>query len=412
MSYNPFKTELRQLESRLEHAQHERARLVQQCVEYDTFDVSDPPPFVDALSEGIPDLEDRVRRAASNLQATDRQVRYLSQQAALGFDPRRWFDADRRAAAKELDRGREERARLSRNHQDLQEQLRQVLLDRTRLLQEDAQLREQHAAAVAAHAQYDRAAAEASITALTADIEALKDRISPLLSRSEAMDAELAPHLAELSVATRERDQARRREQRARWYDEQLSRADTKREKAEIHQQCEAELGDGSPSRVLSRALGVLESVNRRIAKIEERVRVIAERASRHIDLVVIDGNNLCYPKRGRFSGVGALRAIVQSGSISARIVVVFDASIRKHGFNESSLARAIGGNVRVHIVNGAADETVLDLASGSNEYVVSNDRFDDYRDKPAVAQRRVFRHEHVGGRVLVHDLKVDARYG
>lgn len=41
-----------------------------------------------------------------------------------------------------------------------------------------------------------------------------------------------------------------------------------------------------------------------------------------------------------------------------------------------------------VHIVNGKADEFVLDLAQDSNAYVLSNDKFDDYFDKLAVIRK------------------------
>lgn len=411
MSYNQIKYELQQLEGRLDYVKKELARVVQECAAYDTFDGSEPPPFVDGLAELILDLEERVRRAAPLVQASTKYVTYLDKRASLGFDPRRWFSADRFAAVAELNHERKKLQQLSGEHQDWQKQLSEALSDRTRLLREHKKALEQHTAAVAAHARYDRAVAENAIAAHKKEIATLNARISPLRKRIEAIEGELAPHLAELSKATQERDQAQRREQRARRYEEQLNKASSARERREVHQQCEAELGDGSPSRVLTRERRILEPIGRRVTKIEERIRIITERASRQIDRVVIDGNNLCYPKRGRFGGVGALRAIAQASTIDAEIVVVFDASIRKHGFNESSLARAIGDRVRVHIVNGAADETVLDLASGPNEYVVSNDRFDEYRAKPAVAQRRIFRHEHISNRVLIHDLKIDATY-
>jgi hypothetical protein len=41
---------------------------------------------------------------------------------------------------------------------------------------------------------------------------------------------------------------------------------------------------------------------------------------------------------------------------------------------------------------------------------VISNDRFRDYTDKPAVRDDRLIRHEIVAGQVLVHDL--DLRLG
>jgi hypothetical protein len=44
--------------------------------------------------------------------------------------------------------------------------------------------------------------------------------------------------------------------------------------------------------------------------------------------------------------------------------------------------------------------------------YVLSNDRFAEYAEKPAVRDGRVLRHEILNGRILVHDLDVAASFG
>ena len=64
---------------------------------------------------------------------------------------------------------------------------------------------------------------------------------------------------------------------------------------------------------------------------------------------------------------------------------------------------------VRVHVVASkqAADQTVLETASPSDAYVISNDRFRDFTDKPAVSGQRLIRHEIVAGKVLIHDLNL-----
>lgn len=70
--------------------------------------------------------------------------------------------------------------------------------------------------------------------------------------------------------------------------------------------------------------------------------------------------------------------------------------------------------DVLVHVVatRTAADETILDLASNTAEsYVLSNDRFGDYNDKPVIKHRRTIRHEIVDGCIFVHDLNVKLNY-
>ena len=63
-----------------------------------------------------------------------------------------------------------------------------------------------------------------------------------------------------------------------------------------------------------------------------------------------------------------------------------------------------------VHIVNGKADEFVLDLAQDSNAYVLSNDKFDDYFDKLAVIENRVLKYEMFNNYLRIYDLDVEIR--
>lgn len=58
-----------------------------------------------------------------------------------------------------------------------------------------------------------------------------------------------------------------------------------------------------------------------------------------------------------------------------------------------------------------AADELILDEARGANVFVISNDRFADFPDKQAVREDRIIRHEIVGDRVIVRDLKIDVEF-
>lgn len=68
---------------------------------------------------------------------------------------------------------------------------------------------------------------------------------------------------------------------------------------------------------------------------------------------------------------------------------------------------------VEVHVVGTKekADQTVLALASDTTVFVVSNDRYVDYPDQPAVIEQRVIRHEITREKVFIHELGVDRSY-
>ena len=43
---------------------------------------------------------------------------------------------------------------------------------------------------------------------------------------------------------------------------------------------------------------------------------------------------------------------------------------------------------------------------------MLSNDRFSEYRDKPAVREKRLITHEILNGQILVHDLDISLPFG
>ncbi len=95
-----------------------------------------------------------------------------------------------------------------------------------------------------------------------------------------------------------------------------------------------------------------------------------------------------------------------QRGSRSCLHVVGIRGLLR---FSDDDLRTALPA-AKIHVVQSGrqADETVLDAATKATAWVVSNDRFGDYRDKRCVKEGRIIRHEILSDRILVHDLGVD----
>ena len=68
--------------------------------------------------------------------------------------------------------------------------------------------------------------------------------------------------------------------------------------------------------------------------------------------------------------------------------------------------------NVHIMPFRENADETVLDLAGAlTGRFVLSNDRYADFAEKPAVADGRLLKHEVVDGRVFIRVLKYEVNW-
>jgi hypothetical protein len=102
-----------------------------------------------------------------------------------------------------------------------------------------------------------------------------------------------------------------------------------------------------------------------------------------------------------------------EKSRIQRRSVTAY--SIRRAiGSGDSDIRDILGGDIQVHIVATSvkADETVLDLAgTDKTTFIVSNDRFAEFGEKPALRDQRVIRHEIVSGQVLIHDLGVSETF-
>ncbi len=155
-----------------------------------------------------------------------------------------------------------------------------------------------------------------------------------------------------------------------------------------------------------------LERIERSIAKIESRIAHLVRNATRTVNRIVLDGNNLCYEKNSPI-GLRAVSKLATKLATNYEVLVVFDASIRQMAKPTNNSFPDFPKEVVVHIVNAktSADETILRLSSQPGQFVISNDRFIDFPEAPAVSNGRIIRHEMVRGHLLVHDLQIDLRY-
>jgi hypothetical protein len=424
LSHNPLAQELKAAGRRIERNTKEQQELQADLDWHSHFDrvqaenaARDQQAAVDAL---------KSERAALSARIAEEKAKIgpLKKKSAFGWDPTYWFSSKRDRAKKALSAHRRSLKDLEAQQKALGSQLGKA---RKRL--------SAHMGDLERFDGFDPVAAKDTIDKLAAEFPLLHLEYDELALRKSELDRRLKEPIKVLKGLQRELEELEKTHSRlgqlvsslesdireAQDYDDALTRAANSYEKAMIHQECERQFGVGRPGAVIAdrrkrasqakadrlRVEGRLDALRRDVAKAHDRVRTVASRGTKLVRALVIDGSNLCYQKRD-FIGLAALRPLTAALAKSYDVTVIFDASIR-HKLGKVSDAQLSLDlpDARVHVVPSRtqADETILVTAADDFVYVISNDRFSEFRDKSPVRDGRVIRHEIVNGRVIIHDL-------
>jgi len=433
VSHNPLDAELAQMASELENLRARRREVTSGLDWYSTFDRAAAEQKVAKLRARRDEVSDQLSAATAEVDAAPQRAAALHAQTRWGRDPRNWFSNHRAQAKDQLAAHTRQVDQLKTHQAELQEDL-----DRTRRKLKKTKR------TISRYDEFDPAAANAEVVALDADIPVREGEHDELAERKQRLDQllegaveSLTELQTELSRAKSKRgslrsdaDRYERDIEKAKKLDKALSDAWDGRGRYEVHQECEDAFGDSKPRRVMGdrrrkldearREISNLDrripSIERNAAKAEQRVATIVARGTREVVAIVIDGNNLCYVDK-KFIGIAALRPLCLILQESYDVTLVFDASIRRllsgsddenNWLTDDSLRRRFPG-VTLHVVpaRSQADETILAASVDPFVYVLSNDRFAEFRDKPAVRDKRLIAHEILNDRVLVHDLDI-----
>lgn len=274
---------------------------------------------------------------------------------------------------------------------------------------------------------------QSTLTAELVEKETSHRRVAADLERHRGFDPletqAILPHLAaKLQQTQADMDQARKASERweaaagevAREYDKaqreirtvksdlgiaetlqrDLGAAQTARERAQIHQDCETHFGsgNGSPGNVMREGKSTLRKLERNVEKLERRLEDIIRVLDKDIARLILDGSNLCYATtRGgkrSFVGIEPLKALVAHLCETYTVELWFDPGIRRQTKMTDSDLRALFPNVRVEVMfrRDKADPAVLAAAEfDERAYVISNDRYADFPDKDPVKNKRIF---------------------
>jgi len=376
--------------------------------------------------ESILELEAKHRQLASKTAGR-------ASKARIGFNVLRLFTTEHDNAKAQL-------AAHRREIHNVRELARAADAEREELAREVTQLTDRVTdleQALGRFRAFRSVEADVAITCIDTELPLVQARRDHLKARAADVDRAVEGPLAELekyeseirdheSTITRLRSEMDRLEGQIDEADrigKKITNAANSYERALLHQECDRRFGNDSPRaavRLIRSQMRSLPSsirdheqqidrIRRNMGKTQQRIAKLAEAAARDIDALIIDGNNCCY-QDSDFIGLAALIPMTEKLAERYVVTIVFDADIRGLLRVSDDDLRAALPTANVHVVatHVKADETILDAAHESTAWVVSNDRFGDYREKAAVKERRVIRHEIVRSRVFVHDLGVN----
>ena len=440
IDYNPFTAALRATEDELAEMVQRRVTLVEHLTWATQFDPAGEVAEVARLGS---DLEERGAElgrldeditelaAASRLLAS--RTPTVESAARLGLNPFRWLTAEYDDAKAHLRAHRQEIVRLRGRMQAVESERAQVAREVAQLTDRVSDKEE----ALARFRRFRPDQTEQEIAKIDAELPLSEGKRDDLKTRKANIDRAVDAPLAELrdyeseigqreSIVSKLRSELSELEGQiteAERIDEKISKASNGYERAMLHQESERRFGFGSPRAAIRDLRSQLRSIpskirdherqitriRRDMAKTEQRIKKLVTVAARDIRALIVDGNNCCY-EDSDFIGLAALIPMTEELAKRFDVTVIFDAAIRgRLGVSDDDLRRTLPA-AKVHVVasRSKADETILDAADDPTVWVISNDRFGEYREKTGVKEQRVIRHEIVRGRVLVHDLGVN----
>lgn len=247
------------------------------------------------------------------------------------------------------------------------------------------------------------AEARTEIDALSRDVLALDSEIAGIEEKCGAQIAEYKRCIQTISALEA-------RISKAEAMDRKLSSAAHPGERRMIHEECGRLYGIDKPHRVISEASSEIRKIRNDLSKIERRLKTAFANASRNISHIVIDGNNLSY-HHSQFIRLVAVTNIVDALSEKFKVTVVFDASIRRlMQADDAKIKSIIGRAADTYITPSktAADEYILKITENDpSSYIISNDRFAEYRDYDAVKNNRIIKFMLTSEKVIITDLDI-----
>lgn len=401
MQIHPFDDQIASLQAREDAARRQRTELSGRLDWYDQFDPMRAAATRQDLAGAIEVRSHELIALGRQKQALLDVFRVADEQGAWKFDPRTWFASERAVARRAAARLATEIAELRRQIDELGYKNSRGEDMRTLEALLDAEIED--------YRGYDAASARATLAQADQDLARIAPELGRLRARKQALDAALAGLWQELQRRRAQRASLERSIRQADQFDARLSAARDGRSKAAVHAACERQFGDGSPRRVRADLQRQLNSENKAIGKLEPAIALELRRAQLDVRAVIIDGSNVAY-HGNKFIGLAALEVLVPALAANREVIINVDPGFQKQvGLSRHEIESRLQP-ADVHFVpkGFTADPFLMQYVdTNQHAYVVSNDKFDEFRHHQAIKEQRILNHAIINGCAQIPDLRI-----
>lgn len=395
------KVKVSELEQKLRSLNIDRSNLISEISEYEAFSQIDSEATMLALRDDIDHLSEKIKSIADKSTEIKRRIAREANGLCRPIIFWKYLLSDQIKSRALLALLQNEEA-VTKEELDAHQASMKLKYD---ALSKERIRSESHRGFDVSHRKLDLESCDAAIRATATSLETAQFDLTSL-------DAKLAPHLFALEKIIAEIGKCDDDLLLANKYNSALKKAsEDANARRNIHMQCEDYFGEGRPSKVIDEISSKKLRSSRDLQKMEQRIYDQIRKHELDIESIIIDGNNACYTSGNEFIGLSALRGLALHLRLKFVVTVVFDASIRKLlKASPQDIQKNLGSKISTYVApsKDAADEYILKLAEGNERsYIVSNDRYSEWRDYAAVRDSRVLNFLIVSGKVMINDIDV-----
>jgi|SRR5690554_2116900 len=401
MSYNPYKERSRALYFKVNELQAEETALLTQMKNFENFDLENIRESIDKLQKTLLELKLDHDAELNRLEVSKASHAEYEEKLKSASGIFKMFSSEKAVFKRFLEMSSIQITKLSISLRKIQKEFEEV-----------TQEIESLESLVDRHLSTDILELQSRLRITQASLVANKNEYQKVQEKSNEIELLVKDKVNELNEQIAIQSRVRRELQQAELFDQKLSVATNGKERAMIHQECERTFGVGSPREIINKCRGKLKTVESTIEKLQDFIKRKVELNQKDIKSIILDGNNLCYSKDNRYLGLSGLDVLVPMLAEKYKVSLVFDNGIL--GMEKTSLnsLKSRYPTAELHVMNHRleADEAVLKAAQfDSSSFVISNDKYRDYKHMDAVKENRIFDFTVLNNVMMVEALDLSA---
>lgn len=399
---NPFAAPLNKMEALKNSHANRIAALNTEINWYHSYQPDKVQARVLVLAQALAETDRKLENIDKQIKSLSVAQRAAAAESDFSFNPLHWFSQERTAAKLKLEN-------LNRKLAILTKERVSIATPKTQAGHDFRELHAFHVKKLHEYRNFNVSEAEAEINKRRNELDVLAPELHQLRKRKSNLGEVLDDKLAELEPHIRRLGELEMDMQKAEYFDDQLGAPGAKR--AEIHRACEEKFADGKPGRIKSKLRAQIEKEKRVIGKLETIIKQAIKRSQSDIREIIIDGNNMAYDG-DEFIGMKALDAIIPLLRDDYKVTINYDPAFnRRVKLSPAALRNRYPGVAADIVPKGTnADYYLLKFAADKPyAYVISNDKFEDYREEQAVREQRILQHAIVNRCISIPFLRIEA---